>query len=66
MSEEPQRRLEFHNTQERGFTARYRPWELVFVQAFETKAEALAAERRIKSWKSRSMVERVIRGELMV
>jgi putative endonuclease len=66
MSEEPQRRLEFHNTQERGFTARYRPWELVFVQAFETKAEALAAERRIKSWKSRSMIERVIRGELMV
>ncbi|MDI6765480.1 MAG: GIY-YIG nuclease family protein [Bacteroidota bacterium] len=26
-SENPERRLEFHNSIEKGFTSRYRPWK---------------------------------------
>jgi predicted GIY-YIG superfamily endonuclease len=33
-----------------GFTSSRRPVELVFSQEFPTRAEALAAERRIKGW----------------
>ena len=29
-SSNPLRRLEFHNSVEKGFTSRYSPWELVY------------------------------------
>jgi len=63
-SENAEKRLIFHNAFEKGFTSRYRPWEIVFKQEFEDKKLALAAERKIKSWKSRKMIEKIIRGEL--
>ena len=47
-SENPNRRLEFHNTIEKGFTSRYRPWEIVFTQEFSSKSEALRVEKKIK------------------
>ena len=30
ISQNPQLRLEYHNTFKKSFTARYRPWEIVF------------------------------------
>ena len=63
-SEHPQRRLLYHNSIEKGFTARYRPWELVFVKVFPSKYLAQKAERTVKSWKSRLMIERLIHGEI--
>jgi putative endonuclease len=62
-SENPERRLHFHNTIEKRFTSRYHPWEIAFQQEFESKQEAELAERKIKSWKSRKMIEKIIRGE---
>ncbi len=52
-----------HNTTERGYTSRYRPWRLVYKKEYGTKAEAQAAERKLKGMKSRSMTERIIKGE---
>ncbi len=63
-SESPTRRLFFHNSIEKGFTARYRPWKLAFVKEFPSKSIAQMAERKIKSWKSRLMIERLIKGEV--
>ena len=63
-SENPKRRLLYHNSIEKGFTARYRPWNLVFVKEFPSKYLAQKAERKIKSWKSKSMIERLIHGEI--
>jgi len=63
-SDNPVRRLEFHNSVERGFTSRYRPWKIVFAKEFETKADAAAAERRVKSWKSRKMINRLVQHEI--
>ena len=64
ISQNPKRRLEYHNTFEKGFTSRYRPWEIVFTQEFNSKKEASIIEIKIKKWKSKKMIERVIRGEV--
>jgi putative endonuclease len=63
-SENPERRLDYHNTIEKGFTSRYRPWELVWKKGYETRTEALKAETMVKNRKDRMFVERVIRGEV--
>jgi putative endonuclease len=65
-SEDPKRRLLYHNSIEKGFTARYRPWRLVFSKEFPSKALAQKAERKVKSWKSRTMIERLVKGEITV
>ncbi len=48
ISKNPQRRLEYHNTIEKGFTLRSRPWEIVFTRGFKTKVETMAAEKKVK------------------
>jgi predicted GIY-YIG superfamily endonuclease len=41
MSNDPDRRLHFHNTDDRkAHTSRYRPWKMVYSHAFNTKEEA--------------------------
>jgi predicted GIY-YIG superfamily endonuclease len=60
------RRLEFHNTIEKGYTARYRPWKVVFVKEYPNRQLAHKAELKLKAWKSRVMIERVISGEIKV
>jgi len=62
-SDDPLRRLVYHNTKENGFTARYRPWKIVFQMEFPKKTLARLAEKKVKSWKSRSMTEKLINGE---
>lgn len=66
ISSNPARRLEFHNTFEKGFTSRYRPWRIVFTKAYPSKAEAHAAEKMVKGWKSRRMIERLIGGDVTI
>jgi predicted GIY-YIG superfamily endonuclease len=64
VSSDPHRRLEFHNTKERGFTARYRPWKLVFIKEYTSRSEAQGAEKKIKNWKSQKMIIQLINGEI--
>ncbi|OGV00512.1 MAG: excinuclease ABC subunit C [Ignavibacteria bacterium RIFOXYA2_FULL_37_17] len=66
ISDNPKRRLEFHNTIEKGFTSRYRPWEIVFLKEYVSKKEALLTESKIKSWKSKLMIVKLLRGEIEV
>jgi len=63
-SENPHRRLEYHNTIEKGFTSRYRPWNLIWFKEYSSKAEAKSIERKIKSWKSKKMIEKIMREEI--
>jgi len=58
----PQQRLLYHNSIEKGFTSRFRPWIIVYQKQYETKEQALIAERKIKSWKSKKMIEKLISG----
>ena len=64
ISSDPERRLTHHNATSTGFTARYRPWSLVFAETFSTKQKARKAEQLIKGWKSRKMTRYVIDGTI--
>ncbi len=61
-SEDPLRRLNYHNGESKGYTQRYRPWKLVYTYRFDTKQEAQKAERIVKEWKSKKMVRLLIDG----
>ncbi len=60
ISAHPEQRLDFHNTIEKGFTSRYRPWEIVFLKEYASKEEAMKVERKIKSWKSKKLIKKII------
>ncbi len=66
ISQNPNRRLEYHNSFEKGFTSRYRPWEIVFIHEFNSKTDASKMEKKIKSWKSSKMIQRVIDGDIVL
>ena len=53
-------RLEKHNTNHSGFTGKAGDWILKFHETFNTKPEALAREKQIKSWKSKKLIEILI------
>ena len=59
-SENPEERLKKHNAKNKGFTNQASDWQIVFLKPFETKSEALAYERRIKSWKSSIKIQTLI------
>jgi len=65
-SKTPEKRLKHHNTTSTGFTARYRPWELVFTEEFPTMDDAIATEQMIKDWKSRKMTRYVVDGKIQL
>lgn len=64
ISEFPLRRLDYHNSIEKGFTSRYRPWKIIFTKEFPDKISALNAEMKIKKWKSKKMIELHIDGKI--
>jgi len=64
ISQNPKLRLEYHNTIEKGFTSRYRPWKIVYTQEFRSRKEAVEVEQKIKGWKSKKMIVRIIAGEV--
>jgi len=66
ISKQPSVRLSYHNSIEKGFTSRYRPWKIVFTKEFPSKVEAALAEKKIKAWKSKSMIHRVIDGQIVI
>ena len=66
LSDDPDRRLEYHNSDSKGFTQRYRPWCIVFRYGFATCEEAEAAERLVKGWKSKKMTRLLINGIIRI
>jgi putative endonuclease len=65
ISQNPELRLQYHNTIEKGFTSRYRPWKLVFKQEFESRNVAQQKENMIKKWKSKEIIRKVISKEIL-
>jgi putative endonuclease len=56
-----EKRLIAHNhPQSKGYTKKFRPWNLVFSQAFETKQEAMDFEKYLKSLKSKKALVELI------
>jgi putative endonuclease len=47
----------------KGFTSRAKDWELKYFETFLSRTEAVRREMAIKKWKSRKMIEKLIRKE---
>jgi len=59
-SANPQQRLIDHNSGRSDYTKRNQPYKLVFSQAFETISQARVVELKIKKWKRRDFIEKII------
>lgn len=57
-------RVRKHNTNHKGFTGGVGDWSLAYKEEFQSKSEACARERKIKSWKSKVMIEKLIESKL--
>jgi putative endonuclease len=65
-SDDPERRCFFHNNASKGYTQRYRPWKIVYSHRFDSKKQALAAERKVKSWKSNKMIRLLVQSKINI
>ena len=50
------KRLKEHNNGQTTSTSSGKPWEVIFFKAFETRSEAIALERLLKSWKNKQRI----------
>jgi len=58
--EDVDKRLVKHNTNHAGFTGKTGDWEIKWFEEHLDKSDALKREKRIKNWKSRGMIEKLI------
>lgn len=55
------RRLFEHNISEtKGFTLRYRPWQLIHQESYETKTEAMKREKFLKTGQGREVIKSIV------
>ena len=54
-----QARLQSHNELGHDWTAKYRPWKIIFTKDFETKTEALAYEKWLKTGAGRDFIKSI-------
>ena len=52
-----------HNQKSKGFTGKINDWKMIYSEAYNTKSEALAREKQIKSWKSRIKIQQLINNK---
>jgi len=57
-----QERLEKHLSDHAGFTGQIKDWQVVWSREFEDSADARAFERKIKKWKSKKAIEKLVGG----
>ena len=55
-------RLKKHLTNHKGFTGKQADWTVVYTEKYINKKDAMNRERQIKKWKSRFMIEKLIRS----
>ena len=60
-SDELHERLRRHNSNHKGFTGGMGDWALVYSESFTDKIHAMNREKQIKKWKSRKMIEELIK-----
>ncbi|WP_035805607.1 GIY-YIG nuclease family protein [Lunatimonas lonarensis] len=59
-SKDPLGRLEKHNRQHKGYTARKQPWKIVHTEEFGSRFEAKKREEYLKKQKSREFIQQLI------
>ena len=61
-SQNTETRLLKHNSSSKGYTSTKKPWVLVYSEKFDSKSQALKREKFIKSQKSKTFIENLIRS----
>ena len=56
-------RLRKHNSNHKGFISGIGDWKLVYFEEYNIKKEAQEQERVLKKWKSRKMIEKLIKSK---
>ncbi len=57
-------RIFAHNNLPKGWTSKFRPWQLVFSEKYETKKEAMIREQQLKSHAGRNFIRQKILNQL--
>jgi putative endonuclease len=61
-SQNPEDRLQKHNTNHKGFTGKVNDWKIILLEKFQSKSEAIEREKQIKSWKNRNRIDQLIKS----
>ena len=51
-----QRFLSHNELATKGYTIKFRPWEIVYIETFDTKKEAMIREKQLKSSRGRTFI----------
>jgi putative endonuclease len=55
-------RMDSHNSySKKGYTAKFRPWEIVFTEDYEVKKEATNREKQLKTANGREFIWEVVK-----
>ena len=57
-----QRSLAHNELETKGFTLRYRPWEILYTETYSEKREAIKREKQLKTAKGREFVWNLVRA----
>ena len=55
-------RIKKHNSNHKGFTGGVGDWQVVYQENYKSKSEATQREMQIKKWKSRKMINSLVKG----
>jgi len=56
-----QRMLSHNELGTKGYTLKYRPWEILFTEEYLTKSEAISREKALKAGKGREFIWQTIK-----
>jgi len=50
----------------KGYTLKYRPWEVIYSEVYKQKSDAMKREKQLKSAQGRAFIKNVIEGLISV
>ncbi|MBS1622830.1 MAG: GIY-YIG nuclease family protein [Bacteroidetes bacterium] len=59
-SDVDQRLISHNHPQNKGYTKRFQPWEIVYTEICETKSEAMQREKFFKTGKGREEIQAIL------
>ena len=58
-----EKRLFAHNNLPKGWTAKFRPWKIIYSETYNSKPEAYKREKQLKSAKGRDFIWNIVKSK---
>ena len=55
--------MSHYYTGHKGYTIRFRPWKLVFLEKYDSLADSIIREKQLKSARGRDMIWKLIQSK---